>query len=259
MAPGRHGPHDHSQDRARARRLALFAGLAVAETEFVQLGNFGKCDYLAANPAAVRLSVRDEFRVRAKRDDQSLGQRQELQCFDLQRVRDRARKRLCAQVVQQSFDSHLFRCVRPGMLFCRSGCLPGDSSSMEYELAVERIPSRHARSPEVVVTSVACSHLPRNGASGHGHPEETPHPSSSRSHAHQCRPSPRAVPVALSFSDTIPTAPIRAPASAQCYRGSRYWPPTRPGATRLFVVRQGAGISPPYSGSRHTVTERHAT
>lgn len=152
----------------------------------------------------------------------------------------------------------IFFGVRPGMLFCRSGCLSGYSSSMEYELAVERIPSRHARPPEIVVTSVACSRLPRRGASGHGHPEETPHPSLSHSHAQQCRPSPRAVPVALLFSDTIPTAPIRAPASAQCCRRSRPWPPTRSGVTRLFVVRQGGGISPPYSGLRHTVAECHA-
>lgn len=112
MAPGWLGPGDLSPDRARARGPALFAGLAVAETDFVQLGNSGKCAYLAANPAAVRLSVHDEFRVRAKRGDQRLGQRQELQRFDLQRVRDRDRKRLCAQVVHKScFVSHLFRCA----------------------------------------------------------------------------------------------------------------------------------------------------
>jgi hypothetical protein len=162
-------------------------------------------------------------------------------------------RRSCIKVA----SSVIFFSVRPGMLFCRSGCLPGYSSSMEYELAVERITSRRARSTEGA-TGMACSHLPRQGTSGRGHPEEASRPSSSCSHAYRRWPSPRAAPVVALFGDTIPAAAIRAPASAQCYCRGRFWPPARLGATRLIVVRQGTGIGPPHSGPHHTAAGCHA-
>jgi hypothetical protein len=120
MAPGRHGPNDHSQDR-------------------------------------------------------------------LQRVRDRARKRLCAQVVQQScFDSHLFRCVarnailQVGMFaqrFFVDGIRAGRGKNSFSSCEVTRgrrdqcglfplAPTRHLgswtsrRSPSPLIVALTCAPVP---------------------------------------------------------------------------------------------------
>ena len=153
-------------------------------------------------------------------------------------------------------SSGIFFGARPEMLFCRTGCLPGNSSSMEYEMSTKRPYLRRARPPESAAR-MADAHVHRQGNSGHAHPGGASRPSSLHSLVHRPAPSARATLAVLSFGDTLRTAAIRAPILARRYHSSRLRLAARLGAAELAAVWRGIGISPPHSGSHLTVTECH--
>jgi hypothetical protein len=115
---------------------------------------------------AVRLRLRDQFRMGKSPLDHRLCQRQRLGDRRGQRVRDFRWKRLIVTLADDELCSLIFFKVCARMLSCSTACLSVPFSSMEYELTVERIftgrsgPSRSApgwRAPT----------CPRKDSSGH--------------------------------------------------------------------------------------------
>lgn len=92
--------------------------------------------YISATLTAVRLRLREQFRLCASPLDQRLCQRQYLNDRRSQRVTTSGGKDLSQLRRTMSPCSHRFN-VRARMLSCKTACLSVKSSSMEYELTVK--------------------------------------------------------------------------------------------------------------------------